>query len=488
MTLRRYSWGVGIVAIATSGLSLVPAPSGAAAAGGACSVPGSFSGTTITWTGQGGDSDWSNASNWNPQTVPDADQTPATYQDQYVCISGAASTVQIGADEVRHVAGVDVASGATLTIGLGASLYVGAATGSAVPSYVGAKSELHLLAGTLGGNSPLNVAGTLRWSGEMSKGHKKTALQTSSECVANPAQAACPGDLTPGGGRTVIAASGKLLVDGSGFGGVELGDQRVIDNSGTLELTHLGYISMDSGTKLIDERGSSLDLDSPGGIYAGATDGSLPTAKVVQKGSIVKDSDDPTFIGVPTSISGKTHITVTRGDLYIQSPKLPSAPVARAGVYGAASCVVAALQLCHVVNATADFPQTATVRLSSESSAPAHSTAAVALKAGPSKVGGHAVIGKAIAIKGPKEFHATQLAFGFDKTMSGVGSKAKATVYRGGTSAADRVPMCSVERVSQANPSCVLSVTVAHGGGQSTSGDLTVIVETEQPTSTWLVT
>jgi hypothetical protein len=477
-----------IVAVVAGCLALVPAATRAAAASGFCSQQASYTGTTITWTGDGGNSDWQTASNWNPQTVPDEASTPATYQSQYVCIgldgNGDPATVSIKGLP-RHIAGIDIGLGAHLTIEPGAALYVGSVAGTAVvPSYVRAKSQLRLLASTLGGNGPVTVAGTLRWSAEIdSKGHKSVATQTSSECVFNPSQAECPGGDTPGGGRTIIEVHGQLLVDGADFGGVSLGDQRVIDNFGTLSLTRLGYIAMDNGTELVDEPHSSLDIDSPGGIYQGAADGSLPLATVSQKGDVVKDSDGTSVIGVPVSFGGGGHVKVVRGGLAFRSSKPPTASVGRAGVYASGSCPAVALHLCHGVLATSEVPQAAAVTTSSESTAPKFSTVGVALKAGPKKVAGHTVIGKAVKVKGPREFHATRLVFTYDKTMSGVSAKTKARVYRG----SKLITLCKVEPVSQANPSCELSSNVAPGGSSPSSGDLTVIIETEAPSSRWLV-
>src|SRR5581483_12000002 len=233
--------------------------SGADATGGLCSAQTPYTGTTITWTGGSAahPHSWDDAANWDPQTVPDQDQTPGTYQTQYVCIGassgGGSASVTIAGGEDYHVAGVAVGAGASLQVDPGAQLYLGTDSGSVEPSTVAHGSEL-TVNGTIGGNSPLTVSGSFRWTGAVgASGHRTVAIQTSSECDVDPSLSACQGAAATGPTTTTIAADGELIVDGKPFGGAELSGQRVIDNSGKLVIKHDGYIALDDGTKLSNQ-------------------------------------------------------------------------------------------------------------------------------------------------------------------------------------------------------------------------------------------
>src|SRR5581483_6728657 len=351
-----------VLAVVGSSLTLA-SPMTSAAAAGFCSPGASFTGTTITWTGKAHSSSWDDAKNWSPKTVPDVSHTKATYANQYVCIGTATNNkpavVTISKNKSEHIAGIDVGSGAQLTVPLGSGLFLGAKPGDTVqPSFVRSGSQLLLAAGTLGGNSPVTVSGTLRWTGGKSGKHKTVATQTSSECAFDPSISACPGDTVPGGGKTIVAASGTLLVDGTSFGGAALGDGRVVDNFGTLRIVHNGFIAMEGGTQLIDEHGSSLALDGPGGIYQTGKG----NAALTQHGSITKDGTGLSVVGVPVKFGKKApHIRVRHGGLSLQRNDVPKAKVHRAGMYGVGGCTEAPNQFCRRPNATKSAPQVVTI-------------------------------------------------------------------------------------------------------------------------------
>jgi hypothetical protein len=482
-----------ILAAVASGLALVPAASVSAASGGFCSVGKTYSGTTITWTGKGNGHTWADAANWTPKTVPDAHQKPAAYQAQYVCIGtgkgGKPAAVTIAGRNAFHVAGLDIGQGARLTIQPGGRIFLGAAAkADVVGSFVEKHSVLQIDAATLGGNSPLKVFGTLRWTGQRVGVHKDVATQTSSECVFDPSIKACPGQTTPGGGRTIIAAGGKMLVDGVKFGGADLGDQRVIDNFGTITLTHLGYIAMSNRTQLIDEPHSVLDLDGQGGIYR-ATNGAGGTPPAIsQQGKLVRNGvgTQVAVIGVPLTFGKKRSVAVHGGTLAVDAAKLPTAPVKRASGYGVGSCQLVKLVLCKSVIATAAQPQAALVETSSESGSPTVSNITIALAKGPAKLHGHATLGQAVDVTAPtgKTTHSTHLTFIFDATTSGLKPSTKPTVYRG----THAITLCAVHGLTAKNTSCVKTEKVAHSGTARTKGDLTVFVITIQPNARWLVT
>jgi hypothetical protein len=478
-----------LLAAVSSGLAVAPLASVSAASSGFCSV--NYSGTTITWTGKGNGHTWADAANWSTNTVPDAAQHGGTYQSQYVCIGdnkgGKSASVTIAGTDTFHIAGIDVGQGAHLSIQPGGGLYLGAPSGTAaVASSVDKHSQLQLQAAVLGGNSPLTVAGTLRWTAERVGDHKKVANQTSSECVFDPATTGCPGTTTRGGGRTIIAAGGKMLVDGTKFGDATLSDGRVIDNFGTITFTGEGFIAMNAGTQLIDEPHSSIHFDGLGGIYTGSTHGSSTLPKLVQDGALIRHGSgtNVVVVGVPVGF-GKTKpsIKVLGGSIVLDRSNLPKAPVARAGGYGVGSCQLVGVLICKKPVATTATPQVALVQASSESAAPKSSNFSVALAKSPAKIHGHAVLGKAIDITGPTKHttHSTHLTFMFDSTTHGLTSTP--IVYRN----SHRITLCKVHGLTALNTSCVFTESVAHSGSNGSKGDLTIFIITIQPDAHWHV-
>jgi hypothetical protein len=488
---RRSISALMVLAAASVGIAGLPAQPVAAAAS-FCSVGASYPGTTITWTGKGNGHSWGDAANWSPATVPDAHQTPATYQTQYVCIGtgkgGKAADVSIAGNSAFHVGGIDVGQGAQLLVKPGGRLFLGAVKGTAaVPSSVDKHSQLQLDASTLGGNSPLTVAGTFRWTGHLIAHHKDLATQTSSECAFDPTITACPGQTTRGGGRTVIASSGKLLVDGTEFGGVALTDQRTIDNFGTIKLTKLGYIAMDNATQLIDEPHSSLLLDGLGGIYRGSKHGGSSPPAIRQSGAIARHGQGHSLavVAVPLHYGkSKPKVSVHGGALVLNASKAPKAKIHRATSYGTGTCTQVKMLVCRQSYATAGRPQAAVIGASSESAAPSVNKVAVSLGHAPSRVHGHHVLGKQIHVVAPtkKTSHSMHLTFTFDATTKGLKAHTVPTVYRN----KKKVALCRVHGLTAVNTSCVISAGVSHSG-KGIKGDLTIVLITIQPNGKWLV-
>jgi hypothetical protein len=463
-----------VLTTAASGLALAPATISAAAVNAICVGGSSYSGTTIDWTGKGDGHSWDIAANWSPAIVPDVDQLPATYQTQFACIgdnrNGKPANVTIPAADAHRIAGIDVGDGAQLTVAPGAGLFLGAANAAAViPSTIDAGSTLQLQAATLGGNAPLSVAGTLRLTAEVVKGHKDVATLT--------------GDNTAGSGLTTIASRGKVAIDGVKFGGVYLAGRRSIDNSGTITFTHFGFLAMNNGTSLIDERHSSLALNGDGGIYRGVKDGATAAPKIRQLGAITRDGKDSGLIADPVVLPKKTpKVTVRRGTLALQGAVAPKASVDRKAGYGLGSCDVTNNQLCKQTFATSGQPQAAVVVTSS--AGPKVSKIAVSLVKAPAKLHGHKVIGQGIEVTAPTKHttHSTHMTFIYDATVKGLTSKPK--VYRG----SHAITLCQVHGLTATNTSCVLSEGVAHSGDKDAKGDLTIVVISIQPNARWLAT
>ncbi|HTW20252.1 MAG TPA: hypothetical protein VME70_08590 [Mycobacteriales bacterium] len=478
-------------AAAGSGLALVPLGSTAAAAGSFCSV-NYTAGTTITWTGKGDGHSWTDASNWSPNTVPDRHQTTATYQTQYVCIGDGKGSkpadVTIGGTDAFHIAGVDVGDGATLTIKPGGRLFLGAATGDkTVASSVDKRSTLDLDASTLGGNATLTVHGTMKWTGAKVKGHKLFATQTSSECVFDPSTKGCPGDTKPGGGATVIAAGGKLLVNGTSFGGTELTASRVITLFGSATFSGNGYVSMGNHTELFAEPKSTLRFDGTGGIYREVA-GSVATSPIViEEGNLVRDGGgtNTVVVGVPVSF-GSRHpsFSVLRGAIVINRNAVPKSPVHRGGQIGVGSCAPVTLVLCKQPEATAAAPEGVVLATSSEAGSPKVNHVGLKLRPAPATLHGHRTLGRAVEVSAATAHttHSTHLTFDFDATTPGVTSKTSPIVYRN----SHKITLCRVHGLTAKNTSCIFFVKHLHGGA-ATKGDLELMVITIQPDAKWVV-
>jgi hypothetical protein len=488
---RRAIGALSIVVAAASALAGTPLATGAVAARAFCAVGASYSGKTITWTGKGDGHSWTDAHNWSPSTVPDVHQRSATYQKQYVCIGvskgGKSPTVTIGGSSAFHVAGIDVGQGAALTVKPGGRLFLGAAKGTAtVPSSVDRTSHLQLDAATLGGNSPLTVGGTMEWTARLKAKHRDVATQTSSECVFDPTIPACPGDTSPGGGRTDVAAGGTLLIDGAAFGGVTLTDRRVIDNLGTIRFTHLGYLTMSNGTTLIDAAHSRLQLNGEGGIFRSSSHGRA-APRIRQAGRIARHgvSTEGAVIGVPlTWATPRPSVFVQSGQLTLDGTKAPKAAARRATRYGLGTCAAVTTTVCLHPIADRDQLQTVVIGTSSESAAPKLATIGVSLGKAPAKVHGHRILGRAIHLTAPtkKTSHSTHLTFGYDVTTKGLTAHLSPHVFRG----KHAVPLCRIHGLSATNTSCVVSEGVSHSG-KDVKGDLMVVVISIQPNARWLV-
>jgi hypothetical protein len=492
MQPHRRAIGVLSIAVAASAaLAVAPVDHGAAAAPAFCAVGATYHGTTITWTGSGDGDSWTDADNWSPRTVPDAHQVAATYQKQYVCIGtvkgGKPASVVIAGTSSFHIAGIDVGQRAGLSIEPGGRLFLGSAKGTAtVASSVDARSAIELDAATLGGNGPLTIRGTLLWTGRLKAKHREVATQTSSECAFDPTITACPGDTSPGGGRTDVARGGRLLVNGTGFGGVDLADGRLIDNSGTIRFSHDGYLTMSNGTTLIDEAHSRLQFNGEGGIFRGSTRGrGAPVIR--QAGAISRHgvSTEGAVVGVPLRWPKRPPaVSVQTGQLILDGTKAPKAAAGRGTRYGLGTCGHVTLTVCLHPIADRDQPQTAVIGTSSEAAAPRISTVAVSLGKAPAKMRGHRVVGRAITVTAPKKktSHSTHLSFGYDVTTAGLSAGMKPIVYRG----THAIQLCSVHGLTATNTSCVVSAGVAHSG-TGVKGDLTVVVISIQPDARWLV-
>ncbi|MBV9484953.1 MAG: hypothetical protein JO246_02740 [Frankiaceae bacterium] len=447
-----------------------------------CSEVDPGTSSVITWTGQGDGASWDDADNWDSNTVPDASQIDYIYQPDYVCIGkshgGTKPDVTIAKGDRYHVAGIDIGDGASLTIGAGAGLFLGA-QGDPPRSYVRSDSGLTLDAAVLGGNSPVEVSGTMHWTGDRISGKKLYATQTSSECVFDPDPDHCPGDTTPGGGLTTITPDGLLLIDGSSFGGAVLGDQREVDNSGTVEFTKSGFVDMNSGTTWVNEAGSSTSFSGDGGIYEGSREGYPAAGTLEQDGAVSRDGNGTAVVGVPTAFGSGIKPKVRHGGIGFNGHAVPKGKLRRGTTYGFGSCEQVKANLCHDAVATTDDPQAAL--LGTSTAGPKKSNVKLSLHKAPKKLKGHKVIGKEVRVTAPTEktTHSTHLTFAFDSTLRHITKHP--TVFRDGKA----ITLCKDAGLTAKNTSCAISEKI--GKKADTKGDLTVIVISIQPDATWTV-
>jgi hypothetical protein len=439
-------------------------------------------GSVITWTGNGDGKSWDDADNWDSNTVPDASQINYLYQPDYVCIGkndgGGKPKVLIAKGDRYHVAGLDLGHGATLTLDIGAGLFLGA-QGDVKNSYVRDGSTLTLDAGVLGGNSPMDIGGTMHWTGDRVSGKKVYATQTSSECVFDPSDTGCPGETAPGGGLTAIEAGGELIIDGNAFGGAVLGDQREIDNSGTVTFTRSGFVDMNNGTTWVNEDGSTATFAGDGGIYEGAREGHSSAATLEQDGAVTRDGKGTAVVGVPTSFGKGVKPKVVHGGIGFSGRAVPKGKAKRGTTYGFGSCEEVKANLCHDAVATTDDPQTAL--LGTSTAGPKKSKVKLALHNAPRKVKHHKVIGDEVEVTAPTEktTHSTHLMFAFDTTIGKLPKHP--TVFRNGKA----ITLCKVAGLTAKNTSCAISEKI--GKKADTKGDLTIIVISIQPNATWTV-
>lgn len=444
---------------AAAATSLLAGPLPTAAAATACTVPDGD--TPVSWTGgaTGSSHDWDQPGNWSTDTIPGSS---TDYTTDYVCLG---SDADVTVAKVHFVAGLDLSSGASLTVRPSGDIEVGAA-GNAQPatSYVRSGSTLTLNGGTIGGNGDLTAAGVIDMTGAVVHSHGIPAVQS-------------------GTGTTTLLASGRLRIDGGRWGQAEVIGGRTIDNSGTISFAKKGFLEMGDGTSLIDEAASLVDLDGNGGIYRLTPTSGGTSPSIVQSGRLVENGPGKSVIGVPTKFAGG-HVKVTKGSLLVNSNTLPTAPLARNTGYGIGTCEVLKNQVCHLVEATPRAPQSAMVTTSTL--APKASLVKVKLAAtNPHSISGHALLGKKMTVRAPhrRTTHSTHLTITFDRTVRGVRHGLKPRVYRNG----HKITYCSAHGITAVNPSCVFSAKTLSSPSPN-KGDLQLFVITIKPKATWAVT
>lgn len=244
-------------------------PAGPAAA---ATVQCPASADVFVWDGGAGTPNWDDAANWDTDCTPGLRvQTSGDGYDDLVTIPvGAAVALRDG--ESAHIAALT--NRGTLTVATGARL---------VTSQDSTSSRL-VLRGLLAGTGRFTVTTRLDWV----SGTTGAATQATRECTST-----CTEPVGAGGpGTTVVAPGATMVVSGRG---VNLQDERVIENRGTVSLTGSGYVAADYGTWFRNLRASTsapvprLLIRNDGGYYQGFARPGYGPGRFTNGGRVVKD-------------------------------------------------------------------------------------------------------------------------------------------------------------------------------------------------------
>jgi hypothetical protein len=209
---------------------------------------------TDSWTGAGGDAQWTTAANWSTGAVPAG--------ADHACIAGWGTITVSGA----AAAGSVTAGAATLALTGGATLTV------ADPANDSQVASLTLSGGTLTGAGALHVSSALSWTAGTLSGSGALVLD-----------AGATGTIAPGAGAAVTL------------------DQRTLANHGALTLTS-GTLLMNNAASLTND--DILTLDSEATDYGAAVTGDGTIAGAAT-GTIQKDSGTgTTALAVGLDVSG----------------------------------------------------------------------------------------------------------------------------------------------------------------------------------------
>jgi hypothetical protein len=459
--------------------------------------PGGFTAAnTFVWTGAAGTSDWFTDGNWRGHKAPGLVvdwMNIADYRDTaHVCIgldgNGTPAHVTIGIvhktevvdARAASIAALDLGHSATLTINQGSKFFVQGNSG-ATTSYVRRGSKLAMYAATLGGSGNLVIDGKLTWSD--SNGFVST--QTTRNCDLY-APSRCSGRTTSPG-TTTIATDGKMYVNGDPVGGVNLEDNRVIDNFGLITISRAGFIAADDGTLIKNESGARIRIANDGGIYEGRSHyGQTTPPALINNGTITKSGTAGTsVIGARLAPGGAGTVVVGSGTLTIGENKIPAARVDQGSSYGTGSCAGGAI--CRTPALTTHDHQLTRVSLPKHFSGHAEVSINENAKSAGAPAGykGHPV---KILAKGATSSSAFPLSYTLTLANSELGSKAdhasKLRVYRAPAKSGRyvKIPACrsNGRPPGQAN-SCLTPGRVAVTGG------VQLTVHTTVPNSRWVV-
>jgi hypothetical protein len=314
---------------------------------------------TFVWDGIGGDEgdvagdgfSWSDANNWDTDCVPGERFPVRDYEDHVTIPDG--FDVTLGDGTSAHVR--TLINNGSLTVDL-----------ATLETRENSRSHtLKLSDGFLVGRAQLKVTALL----EVNR-----SAQASRRCGF--VEVDCSNPVAPEVGTTVIAPGARMVLKGY----LNLDDQRVIDNRGTVTLSQGtdGRIAADDGT-LFRNRGSFRILND-GGYYQGDTPvGELKRSQFLNTGTVKKSSPSPPgsdlsvvdarFRNSDPNVTGTGVVRVQSGILNVAS--LGSTAVRQAvvgadatlGNGGPEDCNVITGANCDLVVPTADDQSVTTVQV-----------------------------------------------------------------------------------------------------------------------------
>ncbi len=291
----------------------------------ACAAVGAAHGETITWTGDGGDTSWHNADNWDLDRVPEAGDevvVPDMTPDITVTYTGGSTSItRLTCAESLAISGAS----ATLT----------AETNSTVGD------ALTLSAGTLDGAGDVTVSGTLTWAGgtmsgsgatvangpaEISGGTKNIQNGRTLELNAATTWSGMSDLDTRNSPASMIINNGDLDIQDDVHLDFTTGERLVFTNTGTLTksggvgvaaieavVNNGGSMEVDSGTLSLEGGGSSPGSFSGTGTleFDGVQVMTLEAASTVTVANVLFDGGTTDILGT-YDLSGST-TTVSGG-------------------------------------------------------------------------------------------------------------------------------------------------------------------------------
>lgn len=474
-------WPVAAVA-ALVGLGLLSAPGPASAVVIQCPA----SADVFVWDGSAGDvagqvgdgTSWADAYNWDQDCVPGLRvQTSGDGYDDRVTIPAGAS-VLLDDGESAHVA--VLTNRATLTIEPGARLITSAAS----------TSRTLVLRGMLAGTGRFTVTSRLTWVSTANGAATQTTRECASTCSTTlPASAV---------GTTVVAKGATVAISGRG---VNLADQRVVENHGTVVLSNAGYVAADDGTWFRNVRSVAADpvprfvIRNDGGYYQGFPSSTLGLSRFSNGGVLVKEAGTGLSV-VDADYTSSDPASVQAGVVEVRSGRLSvegdtgevrTARVKQGQTFGNGGCGSGATPTtCAALRPTTDDPQQTTVELTQAGTSLATVTLTELAPPGGSVRGApvevHAV-GAQSAPSTPMRFRML-----LDASLVGPGETAAqvaqtAPVYRQATPSQPYVllPSCDATgNPTAARPTCVSRARSVNETAALGSGDVVLVVSSLQ--------
>ena len=352
-----------------------------------CGLTGFPATHSYVWTGAAHDNTWQTPGNWNVGGVPATaapgnpydPNGPGNFDDasrdvDYVCIGapgGTAANVTlggVGGDNIvgAAIAALDVGQNAHLTVTGNSRLWLNNPQTTTTPSSIRSGSELDLNGATLGGVGNLIVSGKL----DAASNSSFPVTITTRWCDVGATCTAAPTNR----GIITVASGGQFIVNGTPKGGINLEDEKIVDNSGTVTLANSGYIAADNGTSIKNEAGGTISIADDFGIYQGRGHFGASLAILTNLGALKKSAGTGnSVVGLNFQQSGAGSVAVTTGSLTVgrsttgAGVSIPAATVTAGGSYGLGACPALVSHTstpCSSLTVSASSPQAALVTLS----------------------------------------------------------------------------------------------------------------------------